>query len=402
MKRKGNPSFKPVKRMVNGRARTYYVRALPETVSFGYAERLIDTTVRETVDMDLVQRNIEEGFISANEWQGLTILNYTKQAQFDNEWNPATIICRGLIVDKEWNIVARPFAKFFNLAQHSDQTRFLGAPFTAHEKMDGSLGIIFRHPDTGELRVATRGSFTSDQALWATNWINQNDLVDFDDSVTPLVEVIYPENRIVVDYGEDKKLVFLDAIENETGNDSPESMFEWRGERARSFHEVSDLEELISGNGPLADDGNNEGYVLKFNVGGKIERVKVKLDEYVRLHKIVTGINSKHIWERLATGGNFDDIIDRVPDEFYEWVKETQANLNNAYKEIREEAESNYSKVIRELDSDFSKKDFALAVQNMPNKHLLFSKLQGDDKKIDTAIWKSLKPLAEKPFASEG
>ena len=34
---------------------------------------------------------------------------------------------------------------------------------------------------------------------------------------TYLFEIIYPENRIVVDYGDYKGLVLIDVIDNETG-----------------------------------------------------------------------------------------------------------------------------------------------------------------------------------------
>jgi hypothetical protein len=54
-----------------------------------------------------------------------------------------TLSCRGLI----WNpqtgeIAARPFAKLFDLHETSD--RVPDSPPLAHEKLDGSLGILYR------------------------------------------------------------------------------------------------------------------------------------------------------------------------------------------------------------------------------------------------------------------
>ena len=404
MKRIGNPDFRPVIRMVDGSPRTYWVKknatAKHDLIRFGHSLS-VSVPKGNGIDRECIEENIEKGYVEKREWEGLTILNYSRSAQYENEWNAATLVCRGLIIDDEWNVVARPFSKFFNLSQHESPTQFLSRPFEAFEKMDGSLGIVFRHPETGELRVSTRGSMTSDQALWATEWIQKNDVLDFDDGVTPLVEIIYPENRIVVNYGDSRELVFLDAIDKATGYDADLSLVEWNGRSARKFGDVESLEELIEGQGPLVDDGNAEGYVLKFRDGDNTERVKVKLEEYVRLHRIVTGIHSRHIWERLAEGRSMDDIIDKVPDEFYDWVRKTQSDLQDSHREIIEENELLFNQVIADLGDNFEQKDFALKVKDLPNKHLLFSRLAGREAQISEAVWKSLRPSAVSPFADK-
>jgi hypothetical protein len=40
--------------------------------------------------------------------------NYTEACQYTAAWTPVTLACRGLVVDADGRIVARPFAKFFN------------------------------------------------------------------------------------------------------------------------------------------------------------------------------------------------------------------------------------------------------------------------------------------------
>ncbi len=49
----------------------------------------------------------------------LLIHNYTQSCQFEKAWNDLTVMCRGLITDLDGLIVARPFRKFFNLAEHN-------------------------------------------------------------------------------------------------------------------------------------------------------------------------------------------------------------------------------------------------------------------------------------------
>lgn len=90
----------------------------------------------------------------------LTIWNYTETVQFSGEWDEILLMCRGLVTDDKGNIIARPFKKFFNI----EEGKYTPTEnFEVWDKMDGSLGIVFWYE--GQWIVATRGSFTSDQAI---------------------------------------------------------------------------------------------------------------------------------------------------------------------------------------------------------------------------------------------
>jgi hypothetical protein len=39
------------------------------------------------------------------------------------------------------------------------------------EKLDGVLGILY--PENNKVAISSRGSFTSEQAIWATGWMRQ-------------------------------------------------------------------------------------------------------------------------------------------------------------------------------------------------------------------------------------
>ena len=45
----------------------------------------------------------------------------------------------------------------------------------------------------------------------------------------------------------------------------------------------------------------------------------------------LTNISSRDIWEYLKDGKPMDEILDKVPDEFYNWVKDTKEELLNQY-----------------------------------------------------------------------
>jgi len=63
----------------------------------------------------------------------LFIYNYTNKAQYDRIWNEITLQSRGLILDADLNIVARPFKKFFNLEEHPE-SEIPDEPFEAIRK----------------------------------------------------------------------------------------------------------------------------------------------------------------------------------------------------------------------------------------------------------------------------
>src|SRR5690606_23624256 len=92
----------------------------------------------------------------------------------------------------------------------------------AWDKIDGSLGIQYRLPD-GRQAIATRGSFTSDQALHATKRLREAgwDIMPHDFAFTWLWEIVYPGNRVVVDYGDRDELVYLGAVGIEHGEFLP-------------------------------------------------------------------------------------------------------------------------------------------------------------------------------------
>ena len=92
---------------------------------------------------------VAEGLLGRSELGPLVLYNYTDKCTYERAWTSITMACRGLVFDRHTGeCVARPFAKFFNLDEH-ETTRLaalpIGAGFTAFEKLDGSLGIMFLH-----------------------------------------------------------------------------------------------------------------------------------------------------------------------------------------------------------------------------------------------------------------
>lgn len=356
----------------------------------------------DLMDIDLFAEMIDRQMITITDhpWLSLEVMNYTAAAQYSRTWNDCTRACRGLIVDANTShIVSRPFPKFFNLGELTDAD-IPAEKFDVLEKMDGSLGILYpdSHRDSG-YAIATRGSFTSDQAQHATAVLNAQ-YNDFHprDGHTYLFEILYPSNRIVVDYHGMDDLVLLDVIDNVTGQSAEHAMYDWPGPAVKTYGGVDSLADLLTR--PQLD--NFEGYVVRFKGG---MRVKVKMDEYVRLHRLVTGVSTKTVHEFLSAGRDLSELVDRVPDEFHQWVQRTVAGQQAAYMGVFDAAKADAEYAMKMADicmqprgSKEHRKDFAYYLKDASYKSIAF--LMYDNKNVRNAIWRLVAPTFEKPFSN--
>jgi len=342
----------------------------------------------------ILDQLIENGYILVNQHPTLPlrILNYSRKAQFEKLWNEYTLMCRGMVIDDKYNIVARPFVKFFNYEEHKPE-EIPNTNFEVYDKMDGSLGIIFNYAD--EWHVATRGSFVSDQAIKGRSMLNNYNIEGLNPEMTYLVEIIYPENRIVVDYNGEEKLVLLAVVDVETGYDMPYAVMKYHAgireidfSLVNHYDGVNDIKELKARN-----ITNQEGYVLRYENGF---RMKVKFEDYCRLHSIITNVSTKDIWEFLRDGKDINELLDRTPDEFDEWVREQVKLLTNKFIEMETHIDNIFLKIYRD---DMSKKDFAEYALKESHSAILFNMFEG--KPFAHMIWKIIKPEYSKPFFND-
>lgn len=243
---------------------------------------------------------------------GLVSYCYTEQCTFARAWNATTMAARGLVLDvvrKE--VVATPFPKFFNHGEPNVTIPDL--PFEVFDKLDGSLIICFSHQ--GEWKCATKGSFNSEQAKWSRDWLHQGVLDRLIPGHTYLFEAIYPENRIVVRYSEKETGLHLLAIYNKDGFECPYDYVDEISNTipchvVKRFH-YTHISELLAEATTLHH--NREGFVIRFEDG---TRLKIKGDEYKRIHKLVSNVTPLAIWEMMLNKDDLERIKKDLPDEF--------------------------------------------------------------------------------------
>lgn len=325
---------------------------------------------------------VSEGYLKRQDHPSgeFILYDYTDKTQYDGYWTELTLMCRGLILDKEGNIVSRPFGKFFNYSELQAKGKVPSGDYKVYEKLDGSLGISYYW--NGNWWLSTRGSFSSDQAILGTGLLQttyKELLPKMNPKLTYLFEIIYPENRIVVDYKGESKLVLLSVRDTE-GNEFPSV----EGFPVPESYDVTSFEELSKKNWT-----NHEGFVCVFESG---ERMKIKHEEYVRLHAIVTGLTTYTVWEAFRSVMT-TELLSKVPDELYGWVKKEILDLIKKGNDITDICVADF-KAAGELLTG-PRKELAEYFKTCKYPGLLFSLYDGKD--IWDKVCLMIKPEFRKP-----
>ena len=386
------------------------------------------------VDLELLNDMIRDGYVMQNRHpddDSLSVLCYTRKVQFQGKWNDVTKKARGLIIQASADdlndgvIVQRPWEKFFTISQigsgwalgdeentnsadNAISSIDFDAPAEVTDKMDGSMGVLYMSP-TGRPAFATKGSFESEQALDYTRMMHQNEkmyeatngLLQNSPDVTFVFELIGNyKHQVVLEYpgGEDASLI--GAINKNTGTYLSVKDFDtqWkdRGLRSVTPMPATSLNEALN----LSDRENSEGVVVRIisDDPKKQMQIKIKQDDYLKLHKSRTGFSRKDAKATLrdtkATLNDFIKVaISKDVSHFPEIAKTLeveegagqQARLFNEMRRdfynntvlVRAESIHNAKSIVESLpDSHFegadASKRFAETVKTLPGDKSLF------------------------------
>lgn len=211
---------------------------------------------------------------------GLYIYNYSQRCKEINYWNHTTLSCRGLVLDRNFNVVARPFKKFFEWQQLPSelQSYLLSCrpelSIKSYEKVDGTLIILFNYQ--GQWMLTNRRLFDLIQSHHAQMLFNQQlgmSLQALDPNLTYLFEstVRYDYNVAIHDR---ENLVLLCAVDRaKAGILFPENV-------GPDLLQVKHQGPLAYNTKPV--DHEVEGYVFYLN---DQYMIKTKTDWYLRLDR---------------------------------------------------------------------------------------------------------------------
>jgi RNA ligase len=267
----------------------------------------------EYLDTELLMKHVDSGLVtsSAHPRLPLVILTYGRKCVFDQAWDEVTSRCRGLVVDLEGNVIARPFEKFHNICTSFRPETWLenlpSAKPDILEKLDGSLGILYRYD--GETGIASKGSFKSEHANWATGYYqNHHSEAVWPEGYTPVFEMICQEVQThVVHYDSADHLALLALVYTETGEEmSYDLLCLWAA--ANHMPLVEKFNKSV-GDVLAEDRPNKEGYVLSWpRTGTSPLKVKVKHETFLAMQKIAHAATPKNILDALCEGQ--DELIE--------------------------------------------------------------------------------------------
>ena len=302
-------------------------------------------------------------------------------ASYSEFLQPDALECRGHMFEMENGVPTRlaslPMSKFFNFAENLlTMDLDLTNPEFIVEKLDGSLISSFIHSN-GTLRLKSKGSLSSEQAMASMRLIESNGYVEFlagvselaNDNLTVIMEYTAPDNRIVLGYSE-PKLTVLGVRNNETFeyipwnylNESP--YCQWMQNNIAEDFTLK----YSSSMDTFIDDVRNmlhiEGFIVGLSSG---QRIKIKTDEYVSLHRTKDSVNSpRRLYECVINGGS-DDLKSMFADDgmAVQMINDmevlVQREFNNVVKSVNTYFDNNKT---------LSRKDYAIKGQSELSKPL--------------------------------
>jgi hypothetical protein len=136
-------------------------------------------------------------------YPGLFVLKYKRRVFFDALWNEYLEECRGTVIDRDFNVIVRPFTKIYNHRIEDRAPVFQPNDIVlAYDKVNGFMASVTTYK--GEFLVSTTGSLDSDFAVMAEQMILASADVKMvkdlcsNGKVTLLFEVVHPSDPHII------------------------------------------------------------------------------------------------------------------------------------------------------------------------------------------------------------
>lgn len=345
-----------------------------------------------------VMKAVEGGYVTRKqhpEKKNLWILNYTKKTQFERYWTPVTRRCRGTIV--EWprfgsdllTVVAAP-SKFFNNGEPEapDLTKWKFRDIYITEKLDGYF-ISVRNDSKYGLLVASRGSFDNQYVDAAKKLIPADLPLDID-FFCELCQDFPGDENIIVTRHPTPRLVCWGVGSTVP---TPTSPCGWPGEIAKRVTEQQFRQYML---------GRVEG-VVAFNLSTN-ERVKVKTQWYLGMHRAISRCTFKDVLEIVSGGGEISKnetttyidaqgesqtiTLSMLPEEHLIKMREWEREIWCCHENIVDSASVDY-----EVWNERGPKEYAQKSDTPSDiKSIVFAMMSGKDyAKINELTWKTVK-----------
>jgi hypothetical protein len=116
-------------------------------------------------------RNRKSVMLKKTSNENLFVMKYKREVFYDDSWNDFLRECRGLVIDKDFNIVSYPFTKIHNFRVEQSAPVLSDYDFvTAYEKINGFM-VAMTYSDEYGFIVSTTGTIDSDFVQMAKSFV---------------------------------------------------------------------------------------------------------------------------------------------------------------------------------------------------------------------------------------
>lgn len=265
--------------------------------------------------------------------------------------------CRGIILDKQFNVLALPFVRFFNYGEiEADELDHDN--LHVYKKEDGSLINVYFDPYLNKFCIQTSGTAEAESQVGILN-LSFKELflrtVDLDFSnLNPNYNYVFElcclENKVVEHhqqnyaslltirditklndgkYGELKRCQIEEIADELSLNIVPQ-------------YDFNSFDDIIEKTKQLPE--TREGYVI---VDDNFKRIKVKNPRYVLLHQLKSSLSLDNLLKV---------ILNQEQDEFISYFPEYEGIINQ-YTDVFENLIAKIENLIEEVDEKFSFND---------------------------------------------
>lgn len=248
----------------------------------------------------------------------LFVLKYKNKVFYDNLWDSYLVNFRGTVVDKEFNVISRPFQKIYNYGIEQNAPRLPGSTkLTVYRKVNGFMVAITHYKD--DILVSTTGSIDSDFVKMANEMIDKQKMLDVCstwDGYTFLFECVHPNDPHIIP--EQPGMYLLGWRENSWNSDTKvdhgimKSLATQMGVFYLPMHNMT-LDKLRS----IVPQVTHEGFVA-YSDDGVAFKIK---SPYYLTHKLLARCKSL---DKLLSPG----IKQKIDEEFYPLLEYVQANID--------------------------------------------------------------------------
>jgi T4 RnlA family RNA ligase len=295
--------------------------------------------------------------------------------------------CRGIILEVgTWNVVARGFERFFNYGEEVrnwDKVDYNSTDLGVFEKVDGSIITMFNYED--EWRISTSGVIDASSNING-GVMTFKDLFDkavsryestfydhIDKKYIYVFELISPYNRVVTEYSyPDVRVLSMRHA------DTMEELHIDEINEAKPFNVLGATRFMLNGIDGIMESlyalpYKQEGFVVvdfnRKNEFGNFARVKMKTEEYVRLHhlKDSVGASPRRLVEVVVA--NEGDEVSATFPEFEEGIR----TIETIYKDYKKDFVKSWLAVAHLHVPDMSREEIATYAKAVMSEHKAYS-----------------------------